>query len=40
MVAQLLTNFIAEGKTPEVLESLSLERFKGKNIEKELSVVG
>ena len=40
MVAQLLTNFIAEGKIPEVLESLSLERFKGKNIEKELSVVG
>jgi sarcosine oxidase subunit beta len=40
MVSQLLTNLIAEGKTSEVLESLSLERFKGKNIEKELSVVG
>jgi hypothetical protein len=31
---------IAEGKTSEVFESLTLERFKGKNIEKELSVVG
>jgi len=40
MVSQLLTDLIAEGKTSEVLESLNLERFKGKNIEKELSVVG
>ena len=40
MVSQLLTNMIAEGKTSEVFESLTLERFKGKNIEKELSVVG
>ena len=40
MVSQLLTNLIAEEKTSEVLESLTLERFKGKNIEKELSVVG
>jgi len=40
MVSQLLTNYIAEGKTPEVLKNLNLERFKGKNIEKELSVVG
>lgn len=40
MVSQLLTDLIAEGKTSEVLQSLSLERFKGKNIEKELSVVG
>ncbi len=40
MVSQLLTRLIAEGKTSEVLENLSLERFKGKNIEKELSVVG
>jgi sarcosine oxidase subunit beta len=40
MVSQLLTNQIAEGKTSEVLESLNLERFKGKYIEKELSVVG
>lgn len=40
MVSQLLTSLIAEGKTSEVLKNLSLERFKGKNIEKELSVVG
>lgn len=40
MVSKLLTDLITEGKTSEVLESLSLERFKGKKIEKELSVVG
>jgi len=40
MVSFLLTELIAEQKTSEVLESLSLDRFKGKNIEKELSVVG
>jgi sarcosine oxidase subunit beta len=39
-VSQLLTNLIADGKTSEMLETLTLERFKGKNIEKELSVVG
>jgi sarcosine oxidase subunit beta len=39
-VSQLLTTLIAEGKTLEVLQNLTLERFKGKNIEKELSVVG
>jgi hypothetical protein len=40
MVSFLLTELIAEQKTSEVLETLSLDRFKGKNIEKELSVVG
>jgi sarcosine oxidase subunit beta len=40
MVAHVLTELIAEGKTPEILENLSLSRFKGKKIEKELSVVG
>ena len=40
MVSLLLTEFIAEQKISDVLESLSLDRFKGKNIEKELSVVG
>jgi sarcosine oxidase subunit beta len=40
MVAQLLTDLIAEGKTSEVLENLNLDRFGGKAIEKELSVVG
>jgi sarcosine oxidase subunit beta len=39
-VSQLLTDLIADGKTSEMLETLTLERFKGKNIEKELSVVG
>ncbi len=40
MVSELLTKLIVEEKTSEVLESLTLDRFKGKNIEKELSVVG
>ena len=40
MVSVLLANFIADQKTTMVLESLALDRFKGKNIEKELSVVG
>jgi sarcosine oxidase, subunit beta len=40
MVSKLLAEYIADQKTSEVLESLSLERFKGKHIEKELSVVG
>jgi sarcosine oxidase subunit beta len=40
MVAQLLAELITNQKTSEVLKNLSLERFKGKNIEKELSVVG
>jgi sarcosine oxidase subunit beta len=40
MVAQLLAELITNQKTPEVLKNLSLERFKGKKIEKELSVVG
>jgi sarcosine oxidase subunit beta len=40
MVSKLLTDLIADGKTSEVLDNLSLERFKGKKIEKELSVVG
>jgi sarcosine oxidase subunit beta len=40
MVSNLLTDLIVDGKTSAVLENLSLERFKGKKIEKELSVVG
>lgn len=40
MVSKLLADLIADGKTSEVLENLGLERFKGKKIEKELSVVG
>jgi sarcosine oxidase subunit beta len=40
MVTHLLTDLIAEGRTSEILEQLSLSRFKGKIKEKELSVVG
>ncbi len=40
MVSKILTDLIVDGKTSEILENLSLERFKGKKIEKELSVVG
>ena len=40
MVSSLLADLIVDGKTSAVLENLSLERFKGKKIEKELSVVG
>jgi len=40
MVSQLLADLITENKTSEILENLSLNRFKGKTIEKELSVVG
>jgi sarcosine oxidase subunit beta len=40
MVSQLLADLIMENKTSEVLQSLSLNRFKGKTVEKELSVVG
>ena len=40
MVSQLLADLITENKTSEILENLSLNRFKGKTVEKELSVVG
>jgi sarcosine oxidase subunit beta len=40
MVSQLLADLITENKTSQVLDTLGLERFKGENIEKELSVVG
>jgi sarcosine oxidase subunit beta len=40
MVSQLLADLIVENKTSEMLQSLSLNRFKGKTVEKELSVVG
>jgi sarcosine oxidase subunit beta len=40
MVSQLLADLITENKTSKALDTLRLERFKGKNIEKELSVVG
>jgi len=40
MVSKILSDFIAEGKTSDILENLNLDRFKGKQIEKEMSVVG
>jgi len=40
MVAQVLTELIADDKTSEILENLNISRFRGKKIEKELSVVG
>ena len=40
MVTKLLTEYIADGKAPSILENLNLSRFKGRKIEKEVSVVG
>jgi sarcosine oxidase, subunit beta len=40
MVAKLLTDYIVDGKTPEVLLSLGLDRFKGGSMDKEMSVCG
>jgi sarcosine oxidase, subunit beta len=40
MVTKLLTEYIVDGKHSEILDNLSLDRFSGKNIEHEVSVVG
>jgi sarcosine oxidase subunit beta len=40
MVSKLLSNYIIDGKNPDILDSLNLKRFKGKKIEHEMSVVG
>jgi len=40
MVTKLLTEFIVDGKESEILNRLTLERFKGKDIIQEVSVVG
>lgn len=40
VVSQILSEYIVDGKTTDVLKSLSKERFKGKKIDKELYVVG
>lgn len=40
MVTKILSDYIVDGKNPEILQSLNLERFKGKKIEREISVVG
>jgi hypothetical protein len=40
MVTKILCDFIADGKTSDIFESLSLNRFKDKKIEHEMAVVG
>jgi len=40
MVTKILAEFIADGKTPDILQSLNIDRFKGKKIVHEKSVVG
>jgi sarcosine oxidase subunit beta len=40
MVCKLLSDVIVDGKKSQMLERLNLERFKGKKIEQEISVVG
>ena len=40
MVSKLLTEYIVDGKSTEVLENLRLDRFKDGSMNKELSVVG
>ena len=40
MVTTLLSEFIADGKTSDILETLHLDRLKGKHIEHEMAVVG
>jgi sarcosine oxidase subunit beta len=40
MVTKLLSDLIVEGKSCDILENLNLERFKGKKIKRETSIVG
>jgi len=40
MVCKLLSDFLIDGRNPDILESLKLDRFKGKKITHERSVVG
>jgi len=40
IVTKMLCEYIVEGKTSELLESLNLKRFKDKQIEHEMAVVG
>ncbi|MFW6121976.1 MAG: NAD(P)/FAD-dependent oxidoreductase, partial [Petrotogales bacterium] len=40
MVSQTLADFIADDKSSTILKSLKLDRFKGKKIDHEMSVVG
>ena len=40
MVSKILCEYIADGKKADILDKLSLDRFKGQKIDKELAVVG
>jgi hypothetical protein len=40
MVTKILTEYIVDGKNPQILKNLNLNRFKGKKITREVSVVG
>jgi sarcosine oxidase subunit beta len=40
MVAKILTDYIADNKTTQILEKLNLGRFQGKQFDKEVYVVG
>ncbi len=40
IVSQILSDFITDGKTSGILESLNVNRFKGKKIDHEMYVVG
>lgn len=40
MVTKILTEYIVDGKTSDILENLNLSRFKDKKIDREMSVVG
>jgi sarcosine oxidase subunit beta len=40
MVTKILTDYLVDGKTSDILEKLNLNRFKGKKIDREMSVVG
>lgn len=40
MVTKLLSDYIVDGRTSDILENLSLNRFKSKKIDRETSVVG
>lgn len=40
VVSQILSDLIADGKTSSILESLNVDRFKGKKIDHEMYVVG
>jgi sarcosine oxidase subunit beta len=40
MVSKVLTEYISDGKTSEILENLNIDRFKDKKIDHEMSVVG